>query len=61
MYLLICQLQLQDVKLLAEDIKDLKPTLLCAVPRVLERIYSGIYHKYFFEYNFQNLHVLNAA
>lgn len=34
-----------DVKLLAEDIKDLKPTLLCAVPRVLERIYSGMMEK----------------
>ncbi|XP_021748861.1 long chain acyl-CoA synthetase 4-like [Chenopodium quinoa] len=34
-----------DVKLLAEDIKDLKPTLLCSVPRVLERIYSGLMEK----------------
>uniref|UniRef100_A0A803KZM0 Long-chain-fatty-acid--CoA ligase n=1 Tax=Chenopodium quinoa TaxID=63459 RepID=A0A803KZM0_CHEQI len=36
-----------DVKLLAEDIKDLKPTLLCSVPRVLERIYSGKHQKWF--------------
>lgn len=34
-----------DVKLLAEDIKDLKPTLLCSVPRVLDRIYSGLMEK----------------
>lgn len=31
----------QDVKLLTEDIAELKPTIFCAVPRVLERIYSG--------------------
>ncbi|KAL6556441.1 Long chain acyl-CoA synthetase 4 [Orobanche gracilis] len=30
-----------DVKLLVEDIGLLKPTIFCAVPRVLERIYSG--------------------
>ncbi|CAH9092799.1 unnamed protein product, partial [Cuscuta epithymum] len=30
-----------DVKLLVEDIAELKPTIFCAVPRVLERIYSG--------------------
>ncbi|CAL5383142.1 unnamed protein product [Camellia sinensis] len=29
-----------DVKLLIEDIRELKPTVLCAVPRVLDRIYS---------------------
>ena len=33
----------QDVKLLTEDIVELKPTVFCAVPRVLERIYSGWY------------------
>jgi long-subunit acyl-CoA synthetase (AMP-forming) len=32
---------LQDVKLLIEDIGELKPTIFCAVPRVLERVYSG--------------------
>lgn len=32
---------LQDVKLLIEDIGELKPTIFCAVPRVLDRIYSG--------------------
>lgn len=31
-----------DVKLLTEDIAELKPTIFCAVPRVLERIYSGL-------------------
>ena len=31
----------QDVKLLVEDIGTLKPTILCAVPRVLDRIFSG--------------------
>jgi hypothetical protein len=33
---------LQDVKLLVEDIGELKPTVFCAVPRVLDRIYGGI-------------------
>lgn len=32
---------LQDVKLLLEDIGALKPTIFCAVPRVLDRIYAG--------------------
>lgn len=31
-----------DVKLLTEDIGELKPTIFCAVPRVLDRIYSGL-------------------
>ncbi|XP_006655812.1 long chain acyl-CoA synthetase 4-like isoform X1 [Oryza brachyantha] len=31
-----------DVKLLVEDIEALKPTVFCAVPRVLDRIYSGL-------------------
>ncbi|KAJ3683080.1 hypothetical protein LUZ60_013307 [Juncus effusus] len=31
-----------DVKLLTEDIGALKPTIFCAVPRVLDRIYSGL-------------------
>ena len=34
-------LYLQDVKLLIEDIGELKPTIFCAVPRVLDRIHSG--------------------
>ncbi|KAK1378141.1 Long-chain-fatty-acid--CoA ligase [Heracleum sosnowskyi] len=34
-----------DVKLLVEDIGVLKPTVLCAVPRVLDRIYSGLKQK----------------
>ncbi|CAL5433788.1 unnamed protein product [Camellia sinensis] len=29
-----------DVKLLTEDIGELKPTIFCAVPRVLDRIYA---------------------
>ena len=29
------------MKLLVEDIGELKPTIFCAVPRVLERIYGG--------------------
>jgi long-chain acyl-CoA synthetase len=31
----------QDVKLLVEDIGVLKPTIMCAVPRVLDIIFSG--------------------
>ncbi|XP_044477722.1 long chain acyl-CoA synthetase 4-like [Mangifera indica] len=34
-----------DVKLLLEDIGELKPTIFCAVPRVLDRIYSGLNQK----------------
>ncbi|PSR91437.1 Long chain acyl-CoA synthetase [Actinidia chinensis var. chinensis] len=34
-----------DVKLLTEDIGELKPTVFCAVPRVLERIYSVLQQK----------------
>ncbi|KAM7525868.1 hypothetical protein LguiA_015770 [Lonicera macranthoides] len=34
-----------DVKLLTEDIAELKPTIFCAVPRVLDRIYSGLQQK----------------
>ncbi|XP_039059457.1 long chain acyl-CoA synthetase 4-like [Hibiscus syriacus] len=34
-----------DVKLLVEDIGELKPSILCAVPRVLDRIYSGLIQK----------------
>ncbi|KAL8136431.1 hypothetical protein V2J09_002432 [Rumex salicifolius] len=34
-----------EVKLLFEDINELKPTILCAVPRVLDRIYSGLVEK----------------
>jgi len=32
----------QDVKLLIEDLGELKPTIFCAVPRVLDRVYSGM-------------------
>ncbi|KHG09916.1 Long chain acyl-CoA synthetase 4 -like protein [Gossypium arboreum] len=31
-----------DVKLLVEDIGELKPSIFCAVPRVLDRIYSEL-------------------
>ncbi|XP_052192582.1 long chain acyl-CoA synthetase 4-like isoform X2 [Diospyros lotus] len=34
-----------DVKVLIEDIRELKPTVFCAVPRVLDRIYSGLIEK----------------
>ncbi|KAI3453817.1 hypothetical protein Pfo_010480 [Paulownia fortunei] len=34
-----------DVKLLVEDIAELQPTIFCAVPRVLDRIYSGLQQK----------------
>ncbi|CAI9775781.1 unnamed protein product [Fraxinus pennsylvanica] len=34
-----------DVKLLVEDIAELKPTIFCAVPWVLDRIYSGLKQK----------------
>ncbi|CAK9140507.1 unnamed protein product [Ilex paraguariensis] len=34
-----------DVKLLMDDIRELKPTAFCAVPRVLDRIYSGLVEK----------------
>ncbi|KAB1209886.1 Long chain acyl-CoA synthetase 4 [Morella rubra] len=34
-----------DVKLLLEDIGALKPTIFCAVPRVLDRIYAGLTQK----------------
>lgn len=34
-----------DVKLLIEDLGELKPTFFCAVPRVLDRVYSGLTEK----------------
>uniref|UniRef100_A0A803PP00 Long-chain-fatty-acid--CoA ligase n=1 Tax=Cannabis sativa TaxID=3483 RepID=A0A803PP00_CANSA len=34
-----------DVKLLLEDIGELKPTIFCAVPRVLDRVYAGLTQK----------------
>lgn len=34
-----------DVKLLVEDIAELKPTVFCGVPRVFDRIYSGLNQK----------------
>ncbi|KAG5538238.1 hypothetical protein RHGRI_018983 [Rhododendron griersonianum] len=34
-----------DIKLLIEDLRELKPTVFCAVPRVLDRIYSGLVEK----------------
>ncbi|KAG6471237.1 hypothetical protein ZIOFF_072346 [Zingiber officinale] len=35
----------QDIKLLVEDIGELKPTVFCAVPRVLDRIFTGLQTK----------------
>ncbi|ONK81175.1 uncharacterized protein A4U43_C01F26130 [Asparagus officinalis] len=34
-----------DVKLLTEDMAELKPTIFCAVPRVLDRVYTGLQNK----------------
>ncbi|KAH0643699.1 hypothetical protein KY290_035159 [Solanum tuberosum] len=34
-----------DVKLLTEDLGELRPTVFCVVPRVLDRIYSGLQQK----------------
>ncbi|XP_074264987.1 long chain acyl-CoA synthetase 4-like [Silene latifolia] len=34
-----------DIKYLLEDIAALQPTIFCAVPRVLDRIYSGLQEK----------------
>ncbi|KAI4372100.1 hypothetical protein MLD38_010379 [Melastoma candidum] len=34
-----------DVKLLVEDLGELRPTIFCAVPRVLDRIYAGLISK----------------
>ncbi|XP_058106374.1 long chain acyl-CoA synthetase 4-like, partial [Magnolia sinica] len=34
-----------DVKLLIEDIGELKPTIFCVVPRVLDSIYTGLTEK----------------
>lgn len=33
---------LQDVKLLTQDLVELRPTIFCAVPRVLDVIYTGM-------------------
>lgn len=33
----------QDVKLLIEDLGELKPSIFCAVPRVLDRVYTGTF------------------
>ncbi|KAG6395003.1 hypothetical protein SASPL_145594 [Salvia splendens] len=35
----------KDIKKLLDDIKELKPTVLCAVPRVLDKIYTGLMEK----------------
>lgn len=34
-----------DVRFLVEDLQELKPTIFCAVPRVYDRIYTGILAK----------------
>jgi long-subunit acyl-CoA synthetase (AMP-forming) len=33
---------MQDVKKIMEDLAELKPTVFVAVPRVFDRIYSGL-------------------
>ena len=35
----------EDPKIIAEVLKEVKPTLMCAVPRLFEKIYSGIQEK----------------
>ncbi|XP_042059981.1 long chain acyl-CoA synthetase 4-like [Salvia splendens] len=35
----------KDIKKLLDDIQELKPTVLCAVPRVLDKIYTGLVEK----------------
>lgn len=34
-----------DVRYLMDDVQELKPTIFCAVPRVYDRIYTGIVNK----------------
>ncbi|WOG90539.1 hypothetical protein DCAR_0209783 [Daucus carota subsp. sativus] len=34
-----------NIKLLMNDVKELKPSIFCAVPRVLDKIYSGLVEK----------------
>ena len=52
-----------DIKLLSEDLRDLKPTLFSTVPRLLNRIYSKVtdnlerapfYKKLLFRWAFAN-------
>ena len=31
-----------DIKLLSEDMRDLKPTIFCTVPRLLNRVYAKV-------------------
>ncbi|KHM99303.1 Amino acid permease 3 [Glycine soja] len=35
----------EDVKLLIDDVGELKPTIFCVVPHVLDRVYSGLTQK----------------
>ncbi|KAG6420189.1 hypothetical protein SASPL_116709 [Salvia splendens] len=35
----------KDIKKLLDDIQELKPTVLCAVPRILDKIYTGLVEK----------------
>lgn len=39
---MVCVLNLQDIRFLLDDIQELKPTIFSGVPRVYDRIYSGI-------------------
>ncbi|XP_020974735.1 long chain acyl-CoA synthetase 5-like isoform X2 [Arachis ipaensis] len=34
-----------DARLLLEDVAELRPTIFCAVPRVLDRVYTGLQNK----------------
>lgn len=57
-----------DVRYLMDDLQELKPTVLCAVPRVYDRIYDGVngkisaagllqrkLYEYAYRYKFQNM------
>lgn len=39
---LVSAFYLQDVRYLIEDLQELKPTMFCGVPRVYERLYTGM-------------------
>ena len=41
-----------DIKKLSEDLKELKPTLFCTVPRLLNRVYSVVFYLYLLLYIF---------
>lgn len=52
-----------DIKILSEDMRDLKPTIFCTVPRLLNRVYAKVtanldkapfYKKFLFKWAFAN-------